>query len=104
MTHQQTGRLYDKNGIPIERGDVVKIFHFTDRRRKKHFMFKQALGEVTMNKVQTEQFMKFSHLNMSDDYFYELCAGQSRQDFEIVQSARCDHENRQRLASMEAAQ
>lgn len=35
---------YDRRGIPIERGDVVRVHHFTDGRRKKHFMYKQCLG------------------------------------------------------------
>lgn len=35
---------YDKHGIPIERGDIVKVFHFIGARRKRHYMFKQCLG------------------------------------------------------------
>ena len=31
---------YDCNGVPIYPGDVLKIYHFTDRRRRKHYMYK----------------------------------------------------------------
>ncbi len=30
----------DKHGKPVSRGAVIKMFHFTGRRRKKHYMYK----------------------------------------------------------------
>lgn len=32
--------LYDKRGVPIREYDVLKLYHFTDRRTKKHYMYK----------------------------------------------------------------
>jgi hypothetical protein len=34
---------YDKTGRKIEPGDVLKVFHFVCRRRRRHYMHKQAL-------------------------------------------------------------
>lgn len=33
----------DKNGIPIEEFDVLKVFHFIGVRRKKYYMYKMAI-------------------------------------------------------------
>ena len=35
-------KLYDKRGIPIQDGDVLKVFHFTGARNKKYYMYKIA--------------------------------------------------------------
>lgn len=35
--------MLDKNGVEIEEFDVLKIFHFTGARRKKHYMYKVAI-------------------------------------------------------------
>ena len=35
--------IKDKNGVPIEEFDVLKIFHFIGARRKKHYMYKVAI-------------------------------------------------------------
>lgn len=35
-----TGRLRDKKGIPIMPGDLIKVYHFTGARKKKHYMYK----------------------------------------------------------------
>lgn len=39
-------RLYDKNRRPIYPGDVLKVYHFTGARRKKHYMYKLAIEEM----------------------------------------------------------
>lgn len=32
----------DKKGIPICVGDLIKINHFTDRKKKRHYMYRQV--------------------------------------------------------------
>lgn len=87
--------LYDQSGIPIERGDLVKVFHFTGARRKRHYMYKQALGVFMMGEPTPIPFMKFSHLNLNDaEYYWERCNGEMLPQYEIVQSIVCDHEER----------
>lgn len=92
--------LYDKQGIPIHVGDVVKVYHFTAAlRRKKHYMYKQCIETGMWGQKENSpeyHWLKFSHLDMSDDYYYEERANKIRTDFEIVQSIECDHENRVR--------
>lgn len=33
---------YDRKGIPIRSGDVLKVFHFIGARNKRHYMYKLA--------------------------------------------------------------
>ncbi len=47
------GKVTDKNGVPIQQYDVLKVYHFTGARRKKHFMYKHVIGNASF----------------SDDYF-----------------------------------
>lgn len=91
-------KLYDKNGTPIERGDIVKVFHFTGARRKRFYMYKQAVGIKHLGLVNTEPYMCFSHLNMSDEYYTERMCGRTLPDYEVVQSIECNHEERKRAA------
>lgn len=42
--------LRDAKGREIEAGDVLKVFHFTGARRKRHFMYKQAVAYVVHDK------------------------------------------------------
>ncbi len=35
--------VYDKRGIEVCVGDVLKVFHFTGGRRKKYYMYKIAV-------------------------------------------------------------
>jgi hypothetical protein len=35
--------IFDKNGVAIEPNDVLKVYHFTGARRKKHYMYKLAV-------------------------------------------------------------
>lgn len=98
--------LYDKRGIPFERGDVVKVFHFVGARRKRHYMFKQCLGTREIGKVPTP-YMAFSHLNFIEDHlakdgaYLERLDGRVMDDCEIVQSIKCDHEERERAKKPE---
>ena len=94
------GKVYDKRGIPIERGDIVKVFHFVGPRRKREYMYKQCLGVAKYPKGKNE-YVFFSHLTFDDtiggkDGPYHEWFGDRLMDYEIVQSIRCDHEGRPR--------
>ena len=79
--------LRDKTGREIVAGDVLKIFHFVDARRKRHYMYKQALGYERGR-------LKISHLNRIADepweigknYWTERAAGGIMGNVEIVSS------------------
>lgn len=101
---------YDKRGIPIERGDIVKVFHFVGTRRKRHYMFKQCLG---LNRYPSSpdgwQAVFFSHLNFLEigdrrDGPYHETPGENLPHYEIVQSIKSDHENRSRAALQQETQ
>lgn len=99
-----TKALYDKHGIPIERGDLVKIYHFTGARRKRHFMYHQALGTQSIG-PSGMPYMMFSHLNFIEDRrqqdgpYPELLDGRVLSDYEIIQSIDCKFEQRPRLTA-----
>lgn len=96
--------VFDKRGIPIRRGDVVKVFHFIGERRKRHYMYKQCLG-VHSYREGGPEYVFFSHLNFRDeigfgqsDGPYHEHIGSRLQHYEIVQSIGGDHEDRPRIA------
>lgn len=99
--------LYDKRGIPMERGDVVKVFHFIGARRKRHYMYKQCLGFATYPNG-TQEYLFFSHLNFNDNIgssngpYHERADGRVMTDYEIVHSIACDEDRRPRLAVLRA--
>jgi hypothetical protein len=100
-------RVYDKKGIPIERGDIVKVFHFTCARRKRHYMYKQCLGPQLLHPSHDQTYIMFSHLNFVDDRKatdgpYHERPGRKLDDYEIVQSIKCDHEQRARRGAQAA--
>lgn len=76
--------LYDKNGMIIHVGDVLKVFHFIGSRRKKHYMYKQPIAIVELGQDKN-LYLKISHLDMSNDYYWELLDGRTLKDYEIVQ-------------------
>lgn len=97
--------IYDKRGIPIERGDIVKVFHFTGARRKKNYMYKQCLGSRPIGPSGTP-YMMFSHLNFVEDrlardgpYLVALDASVLT-DYEIVQSIDAVFEERPRITEL----
>lgn len=94
LTKAQPWRLFDQRGIPFEVGDVVKVFHFTGVRRKQHFMFKQVCGNHEIN---GHAYLKFSHLDLTDNYYVEPLNGRVLDDYEIVQSIDCKFQERDRL-------
>lgn len=86
--------LYDKTRREIMKGDVVKVFHFIGPRRKRYYMYKQALGVETLG---SSQYMKFGHLNMRDEGYHEHMDGRILEAYEIVQSIDARFEDRPRL-------
>ena len=95
MTTPDDAVLYDKRGIPIAVGDVLKVYHFTAAlRRKRHYMYKQVMGTFEGNRG--GKYLKISHLNFVQDGYMERLNGSIRQDIEIVQSIKGDHEDRPR--------
>jgi hypothetical protein len=79
---------FDKNGIPFAAGDVVKVFHFVGARRKRHYMYKQVMGDRTWPSGHT--CWVFSHLNLlppegPNGGFYIARDGRHYLDYEIVQ-------------------
>jgi hypothetical protein len=87
--------LYDKTGREIVRGDVLKVYHYTAAlRRKRIYMFKQALGVETLKSG--NEYMQFSHLNMREDSYLQVCDGKHLRDYEIVQSIDAKFEERPR--------
>lgn len=92
--------VYDKRGIPIERGDIVKVFHFVGARRKRYYMYKQCLG-LNSYKPGGTQYVFFSHLNFIDEIGakegpYHEHVGSHLPHYEIVDSIKADHEDRPR--------
>lgn len=76
--------VYDKRGIPIRVGDVLKVFHFIGPRKKRYYMYKHVISEETVGNG--TRFFKLSHLNLRDESYYHLRAkDQTEDDFEIVQ-------------------
>lgn len=39
---KKPGECYDKNGVPIYPGDLLKSYHFTGARRKKYWLYHLA--------------------------------------------------------------
>lgn len=79
---------FDQNGIPFALGDVVKVFHFVGARRKRHYMYKQVVGERVW--PSGYRCWLFSHLNLKpaegpDGGFYVARDGRHHRDYEIVQ-------------------
>lgn len=72
----------DKHGREIVRGDIVKVYHFTGSRRKRYYMYKQALG-IKVWPSGTGRMM-FSHLDFdAEGHYYEDL--KKLPDYEIVQ-------------------
>lgn len=43
MKPEKGQKFYDKNGVLIQEGDLLKVFHFIGSRRKRNFMYKIAV-------------------------------------------------------------
>lgn len=83
--------VFDEKGNEIRPGAVLKVFHFIGARRKRHYMYKQAVGYVTLPKG--SQYLKISHLNRLNDepweigtnFYYEAADGRKLRGYEVVQ-------------------
>lgn len=40
-----TEQLYDKNGVPVYPGDLIKTFHYTGSRKKKHYLYHTVVNK-----------------------------------------------------------
>lgn len=79
-------RTCDKNRIPIEVGDILKVYHFTAAlRRDRQYIYKQVVGLIQLGKNKTDYF-EVSHLdlNESGEYWIGLDEGVLK-DYEVVQ-------------------
>ena len=84
--------LFDKHKRKIEPGNVLKVFHFVGARRKRHYMYKQAIA-YQPHPNSANGYLKISHLNMIDGgsekigetYYLEAADGRVLNDYEIVQ-------------------
>lgn len=74
--------LYDKNGRPIRIFDVLKVYHFTGGRRKKHYMHKQVISIVD-TRTGSPMF-KISHLSRCGESYHQNIDGRHLKDVEIV--------------------
>lgn len=80
--------LFDQTGRKIEPGNVLRVFHFVGARRKRHYMYKQAVEYV-----KDGRWLKISHLNRISDepwqigtnYYLEQADGRKLNGYEIIQ-------------------
>ena len=80
-------KLRDKNGREIEPGDMLKVFHFVGRNRKRNYLYQQALryenGRLYvshMNRINDEPWVIGTNYYSVGHYERQL------RDYEIVQS------------------
>lgn len=76
--------LYDKNLRPIMPHDVLKVFHFTGARGKKHYMYKQALNVVKVG-PRLVPYLVISHLTADGENYRLLLNNKVLPSYEIVQ-------------------
>lgn len=76
--------FYDKTGRPLELFDIVKVFHFTGARKKKHYMYKQVIEKIVTNDPEVEYF-KLSHLSNCGTSYPLFCNNKINLGHEIVQ-------------------
>lgn len=77
--------LYDKHGIPILPGDTVKVFHYVAAvRREKRYMYKFA-SQIVWRAADKAPLLQLSHLNLKDEWYWEIMDGRRLEHYEIVQ-------------------
>lgn len=78
-----SGAIYDKTGREIMLWDVLKVFHFTGARNKRHYMYKHVVGERVLGSGNSYWFL--SHLDPKEDGYLLAKDGTVYKDYEIVQ-------------------
>jgi hypothetical protein len=73
----------DKNGREIMPGDVLKLFHFTGARNKKHFMYKFV-------EDMSNHYLLISNLDRRKSTYLMPLDGKQHDDIEIVQGFGAD--------------
>lgn len=92
--------LYDEKGRPIEQGDILKVFHFVGRNRRRHYMYKQVLDTVMLGKSDPVPYVRIGHLDgKAGSYYHEREDGRVLRGYEIVQSVDANFEERPRVAA-----
>lgn len=96
----------DKNLIPLRVGDVLKVFHFTGARRKKHYMYKQVTRTQWLGGYGGRPKVLYffvSHLSLKPEsvngdggYWLGMNEGM-KSDYEIVQCPTADFEGRTKI-------
>lgn len=78
----------DKNGREIKVGDVLKVYHFTGARRKRHYMYKQVICERPLGGLggsEKTPYFVVSHLDLSDETYYLGKHEGLQNGYEIIQ-------------------
>lgn len=83
--------IHDKHGREIMLGDVLKVFHYIGARRKRHYMYKQVVGNFTVKGREMTAF-RVSHLEplTGGDGYLLLRDGRHLAGYEIVQGFGAD--------------
>lgn len=89
--------VYDKNGVAIQIGDLLKIFHFTGPRRKKNYLYKFVQGSSVGIACGTE-YLEINHLNLKRPSHYKLAkTGHTMEDYEIIQGPNLEDRKKNAL-------
>lgn len=82
--------IYDKKGIPVRPGDLIKVYHFTGARKKKHYMYKfvweytiAETGKKVLMGNHLEKGLKTDGISIHNSYY--MTPTGVRSDMEIVQ-------------------
>ena len=89
--------IFDVNGVKFRQFDVLKVYHYTGARRKKCYMYKQVLGVSEYNPL----LIDISHLDgdiTSKGYYTIRQTGLTLIEYEIIQSAKADIDERKSVA------
>ena len=105
MNEQTDKSVYDKNGIPILPGDTLKIYHYTDpRRRERRYMYKYVKGYSPSGVA-----LEVLHLQPTGGSYWIMRDETTKADVEIVQGFEgvrdgLDYRSRKRKATINAAE